>query len=257
MSVEKKVQSLYKRWLRPVITKPMQQQKIKMIWFVWGYWSLLFVRSLPIYKRVEFLYKFVRIDWEIEHSHKPDEIIEVIKFIAKRPAYKNEIILEAGCWKGGSSAKLSIACEFFGYKLYVFDSFEGVEPVQQDGYDYSGTYVATEEEVKKNLLSYGVEEVCVLHKGWFYETIKQSMDSPIRTVLIDCDLAKGTEEVLESVLPWLVNDGAIFTQDYHISSVKELLADSTTWEKLKVSQPIIEPLCHHLAIMKFHDKPPF
>ncbi len=255
MSIEKIVHRFYIRWVRPIFSKNyLHQQRLKIIWFCWGYWPLIFVKSLPIQKRIEFLFKFIRIDWAIEHAHKPDEIIEVVKFIAKRPANKNEIILEAGCWKGGSTAKWSIICKFFGYKLHIYDSFVGVESIQEGGYDFSGEYSASEKEVKKNLHQYGVEEVCVLHKGWFSESLRPDcVNSPIWAVYVDCDLAKGTEEVLEGVLPWLVNGGAIFTQDYHILSVKRLLNNPATWRKFGIAQPTIRPLCHNLAVIEFNN----
>lgn len=254
MTFETIVRRIYIRWLRPLFSKSIHQQRLKILWFCWGYWPLLFFNSLPVYKRVDFFSKLIRVDWAIEHGHKPDEIIEVLKFISQRPAKENEIILEAGCWKGGSTAKLSIFCSYFGYKLHVYDSFEGVEITQQEGYDFSGEYSASEDEVRENLRQYGVEDICTFHKGWFSKTLKpDNVDSQIRTVYIDCDLAKGTEEVLGGVLPWLVDDGAIFTQDYHILAVKMLLANSATWKRLRVPQPIIKPLCHNLAIIKFHE----
>jgi O-methyltransferase len=252
MTFEKIAHRFYIRWLRPIIQKPIQQQRLKVLWFCWGYWPLLFIKSLSVSKRIEFLLRFLRIDWAIEHAHKPDEIIEVIRLIAERPASNHEIVLEAGCWKGGSTCKFSIVCEFFGYKLHVYDSFEGVEPIHEGGYDFSGEYCSSEKEVKDNLHQYGVIEVCELHKGWFSETLKPTyVNFSIRTAYIDCDLAKGTEDVLKGILPHLVNDGAIFTQDYHIPSVKRLFNDPATWQRLGATQPIVKPLHHHLAIVKF------
>jgi O-methyltransferase len=254
MSFEKIIHRFYIKWLRPVFSKSIHQQRLKMIWFCWSYWPILFIKSLPVLVRFGFLIKFLRIDWSIEHSHTPSEIIEIIQFIAERPASKDEIVLEAGCWQGGSTVKFSIFCNYFGYKLHVYDSFEGVESIQEGGYDFSGEYCASEKEVKRNLIQYGVGDVCVFHKGWFSETLKpNSVNFPIRAVYIDCDLAKGTEEVLRGVLPWLVKDGTIFTQDYHILSVKQLLNDPATWGKLGVVQPMIKPLCHNLAVIKFHE----
>lgn len=43
----------------------------------------------------------------------------------------------------------------------------------------------------------------------------------VNVVYIDCDLAKGTQEVLDSVLPRL--RGVVFSQDYGIGPVRELL----------------------------------
>jgi len=250
---EQLIHKFYIRWIFPLIPGGLERQRVKLFWFGWTYRLIFRWTIFPLRERLRLIYMFLRIDWHIEHSHWPCEILDVCHALVQRFACPREIMVEAGCWKGGSTAKFSLVCQLLGYKLHVYDSFEGVESVQEKGYDFSGEYSAGEDEVKDNLRKYGVEEVCIIHKGWFSETIKPNCENArIFTVYIDCDLAKGTEEVLKGVLPWLTDDGFVFTQDYHISSVKQMLQNSATWARLGASQPIIQPLCHNLAVMKFH-----
>jgi hypothetical protein len=49
------------------------------------------------------------------------------------PADVEGHVAEFGCFKGGLTAKLSLACEFVGKRLLVFDSFDGLpEPEPRD-----------------------------------------------------------------------------------------------------------------------------
>ncbi|HLT27990.1 MAG TPA: TylF/MycF/NovP-related O-methyltransferase, partial [Zeimonas sp.] len=43
------------------------------------------------------------------------------------------MLVEAGCFKGGSTAKLSLLAELAGRELVVFDSFEGLPDNDESG----------------------------------------------------------------------------------------------------------------------------
>ena len=164
-------------------------------------------------------------------------------------------MVEAGCWNGGSTAKFSLVCRLLGYRLHVYDSFEGVEAITaeegESAYDFTGEYAAAEEAVHANVRRFGALEVCETHRGWFADTLAVTPPpGPVRVAYIDCDLAKGTREALEGVVPRLTEDGWVFTQDFHIAPVRELLQDAGTWARLEQSPPTIEPMCHHLAALR-------
>src|SRR5687767_9684571 len=38
------------------------------------------------------------------------------------------VVVECGCWQGGSTANLSLVCDIIGRDLIVYDSFEGLPP---------------------------------------------------------------------------------------------------------------------------------
>ena len=63
--------------------------------------------------------------------------------------------------------------------------------------------------------------------------------------------AKGTREVLSGIVPSLVEDGWLFSQDYHIKAVKRLLHDPSTWEPYGQGVPNITFLGHSLASIRF------
>ena len=255
-SLARRFHRWYTRWIAPRILREINRQRLKLIWFVWGYWPLLSIKTLRIVDRIRMLAHFILIDWNVLHSHRPSEIASVCKALTERQARHDEVMVEAGCWQGGSSAKFSVVCKMLGYKLHVYDSFEGVEEMsseeKQKSYDFSGEYSANESVLRGNLKRYGEISVCSIHKGWFAETLAVTpVVAPIRVVYIDCDLAKGTQEVLIGVMPSLVRDGWIFSQDFHIKPVRDLLYDTDTWKRFGRGIPSITRLCGNLASLRF------
>jgi hypothetical protein len=249
------IRNIWAGWVRPHIAEPIKQQRVKLIWLGWGYWPLLLLESLSLTERLRLMARFLRVDWFITHTHSPSEITNVCRTLARRRAREDEVVLEAGCWQGGSSVKFSIICAMLGYKLQIYDSFEGVEKASGNAggnYDFSGEYAASEVTLRRNLAQFGEPEVCRIHKGWFVNTLANAPVSyPIRMAYIDCDLAKGTKEALAGIVPSLVADGQIFSQDFHIKPVEELLRNPATWASLHKGVPAIKRLNYSLAIISF------
>ena len=167
-------------------------------------------------------------------------------------------MLEAGCWQGGSSAKFSLICKMLGYRLCIYDSFEGVEEMTPEekakGTDFSGTYAAAESVVRENIMRYGDVTICHLHKGWFADTLaKGTLPYSVQVAYIDCDLAKGTKEVLTGVVPTLLKNGVIFSQDFHLGTVREIILDKATWIPFGKGIPDVKQLYRNLASIRFND----
>jgi hypothetical protein len=55
----------------------------------------------------------------------------------------------------------------------------------------------------------------------------------VRLAYIDCDLVKGTEEAFAGLIPSLVDDGYIFSEDYHIKPVHDLLSKPGSLERFE------------------------
>ncbi len=255
-SREQRLREWYVRWIHPRLPRELDRQRVKLLYYIWGYWPLLRLQALTVVDRLKLLMRFVRIDWNVLHSHQPGEIASVCTVLAQRPARRGEVMVEAGCWNGGASAKFSLLCALCGYRLRIYDSFEGVEPMtsaeKQRGYDFSGEYVASDATLRANLQRFGAPDVCSIHKGWFAATLARSpVSDVVRVVFIDCDSAKGTQEVLLGVVPSLAGDGVVFSQDFHIAPVRELLLDPGTWERYGRGGPSLERLCGHLAMLRW------
>jgi O-methyltransferase len=245
-AIRRRVRSLYRRLIRPHLS-PRWQQRIKLLWTVWGYRAILTLPALSLTQRFTLLRRLLSIDWNLQHAHWPGEITRVIAAIGRRRAGPLETVVEAGCWQGGSTAKLSVACQMLGYKLLVFDSFQGVE--YQPGNPFSGQYAAALDLVKANVAAYGEIAVCRFMPGWFADTLAANpVQEPISVVFADCDLATGTCEVLKGIIPSLRPNGVFCSQDYHIKEVRDLLDSEHTWAELGVPKPIMIDLYRNLAV---------
>lgn len=250
------IRRVYVRWILPYVSDPLVRQRLKLCYFAWGYSRLLFMNGISLVDRWRLVSRFLRVDWAVLHGHLPSEIVHVAATLTERRALPGEAMVEAGCWQGGSSAKFSVLCALFGYRLCIYDSFEGVERLsaeeQAQEWDYAGQYASPESRLRDHLERYGEPDVCTIVKGWFSETLAVApVPYRVRIAFIDCDLGKATVEALQGIVPSLADDGRIFSQDFHIEPVRRVLFDSQTWEALGTSVPSIRPLGVHLASIRF------
>jgi hypothetical protein len=124
--------------------------------------------------------------------------------------------VECGCWKGGSTANLSLVCRIAGRTLLVYDSFEGLPegaPGDREASGYEkGDYSGTLDEVRDNLRRYGAIECCEFVKGWFDDTLP-TQDSPILLAFLDVDLEASLDTCVRYLWPRLVENGYVFTDE--------------------------------------------
>lgn len=233
---------------------PIQRQRARVfLWGVWRYLSLLRLSSLTIRERVKLIGVCLRADWSVELCHWPGEVVATMLAIGERRARTGEVMVEAGCWQGGSTVKWSVFCSMLGYELLVYDSFEGCEAVPAGDPDswFAGRYAAREDVVRASVSRYGDISACRLIPGWYSDTLaKNPIRRPVRGVYIDCDLRKGTLETLQGVLPAMVDDGVVCSQDYHLASVAELLDDPATWYALGRNPPVLEARYRKVVVLR-------
>lgn len=238
----------------PLVSDPLDRQRIKVLLYVWGYFPLIFAKEFGLEERLSMVWRFLKIDWNVLHAHLPSEIVSICVAMGGRREVKGEIMVEAGCWKGGSSAKFSILCKLVGARLWIFDSFEGVSvsDAKNEWEGFAGQYASPENVLWNHLSLYGEPSVCIAIKGWFSETLaKEPIPHPVRLVYIDCDLAKGTMEVMMGTVPSLTSGAVVFSQDFHIGPVRELLSNTSTWIRLGRGTPEIKRLGQRLAKITF------
>ncbi|MCC7181514.1 MAG: class I SAM-dependent methyltransferase [Acidobacteria bacterium] len=253
-----RVRQLYRIVAQRLNVDELGAQRLKSLYFACGYWRILLITRLSLIERLRLIARFMRVDWNVVHGHRPVEIAHVTKALAARPGAPSEVVVEAGCWRGGSTAKFSIVCAMLGLRLQVYDSFEGVEPldaVSTGEWNFGGQYACTEETVRQNVTQFGCIDVCDFHKGWFSQTLaSRSIGRPVRLAYVDCDLAKGTLEALSGVMPTLAPDGCVFSQDFHIMPVRKMLLDPSTWATLRVAPPRIKPCSVYMVQLTWPGK---
>ncbi|MFM2049027.1 MAG: hypothetical protein RI955_1575 [Bacteroidota bacterium] len=202
---------------------------------------LQFVRNknLPIsfQQRCYLIKKMYQISYHVDCPHTQHEIISFINAILLAPKEAKGCVVEAGCFKGGSTAKFSIAAKMVNRKLMVFDSFEGIPENDElhnknifggDAAFPKGSFCGALNEVKSNVEKFGDINSCVFIKGWFDNTLP-AFSTPVLTAYIDVDLASSTKTCLKYFYPLLIENGTMFSQDGHLPLVIEVLKDDKFW----------------------------
>lgn len=206
-------------------------------------------------QRVSIVKNFYVISYYVECTHTQEEMLSLIETILSIPKDVDGCVVEAGAFKGGSSAKFSIAAKMAGRELVVFDSFEGI-PENSESHERNiyggaarfskGDYRGSLEEVRSNIAKFGRLEVCRFMKGWFEETMPDFKE-PIAAAYLDVDLGSSTRSCLKYLYPLLVPGGVLLSQDGHLALVIDVFGDEMFWEKeVGYPKPNVERLGERL-----------
>lgn len=120
--------------------------------------------------------------------------------------------MECGCFKGFSSSCLSWVSNYFGRKLIVADSFEGLPDVGHKYYE-PGDFKGDFETVKKNISTFGRIDNVEFIKGWYSETLK-GFSREIALLWMDVDLYQSATDVLNNVYRSINKGGVIFSHEF-------------------------------------------
>ena len=237
--------------------------------------GVLLIRDLPAYVRFVFqghresgcmtrlvlCCRLAYINGRINCVHTAGEMLNVIRSILEFPEDTEGVVVEAGCFKGGSSAKISLAAGMMGRRFFVFDSFEGM-PDNQEIHGRAmnggvaefpkGSYAGSLEEVKSNIERFGRIEPCDFVKGWFSDSLPQ-FRRKVAVAYLDVDLAESTKVCLKYLYPLLVKGGVLYSQDGHLPLVCGVFNDDRFWrDEVGCAKPVIEGLgaCKLLRIVK-------
>ena len=156
-------------------------------------------------------------------------------------------VVECGCYKGGSTASLSLACAAVGRTLHVFDSFAGLpEPDAHDrvhllpdvrvlhSYE-AGAWCGTLDEVKANVGRYGAIESCRFHPGYFAETLPDFHERCVLAFL-DVDLVESLKPCLKRLWPLLAEGGLVFSHEASHHEIAGVFFDAAWW-RAELGQP--------------------
>lgn len=241
---------------------------MKLIASLTEYWDLVKIQSriakvFPSFReQKEWLKKLKDIDLHIATAHNPSHILQFLLAIFELPADVKGCIVEAGAYKGGSTAKISLAAKYAGRELYVFDSFEGLPENDEahskstlghsiDGWFRGGNFSGSINEVRDNVSTWGDGSVCKFVAGWFEDTMP-AFREPIALAYLDVDLASSTRTCLKYLYPLISPGGAIYSQDGDFPLVIEVFKDEKFWiEEVGCAQiPVIKNIGKKLTIIK-------
>ena len=125
----------------------------------------------------------MRLYWislNVDAPHSQIEMLRVAEAILRFPTGVPGSVVEAGAFKGASTAKISLVAARVGRPMIIFDSFQGMPPNEEgpqlDFYGKvetfsAGTYSGSLAEVKNAVSRYGAIESCRFIAGWFDDTM--------------------------------------------------------------------------------------
>lgn len=189
----------------------------------------------------EWLNRLKKIDSNVKSAHNQSHILKFLLEILEMPDTVEGCVIEAGAFKGASTAKISLFAAYKKRQLHVFDSFEGL-PTNDEVHEKSteghsikgwfdkGNFEGSLEEVQNNITTYGNPEVVTYHKGWFEKTMPQFKEK-VALVYIDVDLAGSTKTCLKYLFPLLQPGGIIVSQDGDFPLVIEVFKDEKFWKE--------------------------
>jgi O-methyltransferase len=198
--------------------------------------------------RLKLISGIYRVSSHVRCEHSETEILTFVRALLFIPPDTRGCIVETGCFKGGSTAKFSLAAAIKNLELIVFDSFEGLpdnsEPHEKNIWGgrvrfLKGDYCGALKEVTSNVRRYGDPSVCRFVKGFFDDTLPHFCQ-PVIAAYLDVDLASSTRTCLKHLWPLLVPGGILFSQDGHLPLVLKVFDDDDFWKReLKTSKPRI------------------
>jgi hypothetical protein len=156
-------------------------------------------------------------------------------------------IVECGVWKGGSSMMAALSLKLKNRKLFLYDTFEGMnEPSENDknmiGEDAAETWDNRDKcdadifEVKKNMAFTNYPEDNIRYiKGMVEETIPANLPEKISILRLDTDWYESTLHELEHLYPLLTEGGVLIIDDYgHWQGAKKAVDEYISKNKLRI-----------------------
>lgn len=193
---------------------------------------------LTFRQRVSLVRRIFRVSTHVRCEHIEEEVFSFMRAVLSLPSDMKGCIVEAGCFKGGSTAKFSLVARLVGRELVVFDSFEGLPDNLEEHINTSGSqitfrkgdYRGALDEVTDNVRQFGDISSCRFVKGFFAESMPH-FRQPIAAAYLDVDLASSTRSCLKYVWPLLSSGGVLFSQDGHLPLVLDVFTDDDFWAR--------------------------
>lgn len=198
--------------------------------------------------RLSLIRRFGRVHRHVFCAHQEAEALILADAIL-RLGIEGPLV-ELGCYKGGSTAKLSFVARATSRRLYVFDSFSGLPaPKPSDAVHHAvsgrvkryreGDYLGELDEVRANVARWGAPEVCEFVPGDFSTTLATFTVEPA-LIFMDVDLIESARTCLQLLWPLLRHGGRLFTHEAGVWTFVDGVLDPTWWhDTLKRCPPVL------------------
>jgi predicted O-methyltransferase YrrM len=193
-------------------------------------------------EKLELLQAFRHNTRRVETLSTVTEHMELAAAILRTPRATPGDVVECGCYVGGSTVNLSLACRLAGRRLVVCDSFQGLpEPAAYDRFHlnastghvdeyYAGRFAASEQLVRDNLARYGDLASCDLVPGFYDETLAD-LDRDVAVAFLDVDLIDSLKPCLAALWPRLQPGGRIYVHEARSLPLVSLFFDRAWWRE--------------------------
>jgi len=207
-------------------------------------------------ERLRLIQSYVHTTNHVRGYHTLGELLRVSGEVLSR---ERPVVVEAGCGKGSSTAKLSQAVDRVGGTLHVFDTFRGIPANDEEHQNLDGRRVVFREgafrgsltSVRKTVARHGCIEACTFHKGLFADTLP-ALEGSVDVALLDVDLIASTETCIRQLAPRMARGGVLFSQDGHLQATHALLGRDELWREIGVECPRIDGLgTDKLLVLRF------
>lgn len=169
----------------------------------------------------------------LTHTSYKAHLAMAVKLLEIPPEVEGDVV-ECGCFRGGSTANLSLICEIVDRRLVVYDSFAGLpEASEGDLYATPETagYLAAElDEVRETVRRHGVLERCEFRKGWFADTLPEHA-SPVVLCFLDVDYQASLRSCVLNLWPHLTQSGYVFIDEYVLLDYCALFFSEKFWRR--------------------------
>ena len=197
--------------------------------------------AVSLFDKLRLLVSMVRNNMRVPSASNFIYHLLMAAAILRVPPETEGVIVECGCYKGGSAVNLSLVAAMCGRELHVFDSFAGLPApsatdeghfllADQEVRTYAaGAYEGTLEEVTNNIERCGALGSCTFHEGFFEETLPK-FDRTVVFAFLDVDLAASEETCLRHLWPLLIEGGYLFTDEAPHLEIAALFFDRWWWK---------------------------
>jgi hypothetical protein len=204
--------------------------------------------GIGAFAKARLMARIVRNTFTVPTESNFFEHLTMVARILALPASVPGVVVECGCFQGGSTTNLSLACEMVGRRLHVFDSFEGLpEPEAEDRshalvdtgelHTYTaGAFAGSLETVKGNIARHGAIAVCEFHRGYFQDTMP-AFSEPCAFAFLDVDLYQSLEPCLLTLWPLLRDDCSMFVHEARHMEIAGAFFDRQWWRERMDAEP--------------------
>lgn len=195
-----------------------------------------------VHTRAKLVARFRRNHRALETLSDVIEHVELARAVLAVPPAVEGVVVECGCYLGGSTVNLSLAAALAGRRLLVFDSFQGLPPPSEadarhptpfsnwvDVY-HEGRFAASLQTVQENVARLGRVDVCDFVPGFFEETMP-FLAEPVVCAFLDVDLVDSLKPCLAALWPRLAPGCRLYVHEAQSMKLASVFFDSDWWEE--------------------------